>query len=82
MFKLHRANFETSGNLVLDNAPLPKVTLEFNPIETVAGLTHTDDIANNGIVKIYHQGHGFSDEDIVSISGVVNDIGGVPALQK
>jgi hypothetical protein len=81
MFKLHRANFETSGNLVLDNAPLPKVTLEFNPIETVAGLTHTDDIANNGIVKIYHQGHGFSDEDIVSISGVVNDIGGVPASE-
>ena len=70
MFELDRADFDLSGDLVLDNAQLPKVTLEENPIETTAA---------SGFVKIYHEGHGFSKNDTVSISDVVNAIGGFAA---
>lgn len=68
MFELDRAEFSTSGALVLENANLPKVTLNTDPIETTSGSTS---------VKIYHQGHGFSLNDNVVISGVANDIGGI-----
>ena len=75
MFKLNRAEFDLSGDLVLDNAPLPKVTLGSNPIEV--GVDPSD----LTLVKVYHEGHGFSNEDFVSISGVVNSIGNVPASE-
>ena len=68
MFELDRAEFSSSGDLVLDNATLPKVALGTDPIETTSGSTS---------VKVYHQGHGFSLNDNVAISGVANDIGGV-----
>jgi len=70
MFELDRADFDTSGDLVLDNASLPKVTLQSNPIDTTQG---------SSIVKIYQEGHGFSHNDTVSISDVPNAIGGVPS---
>jgi len=70
MFELDRADFDASGDLVLDNAPLPKVTLGSNPIDTTQG---------SSIVKIYQEGHGFSYNDTVSISDVPNAIGGVPS---
>ena len=73
MFEIDRAEFVTSGDLILDNSILPKVSLGSDPIET--GVDSLD----LNIVKVYQEGHGFSDGDIVSISGVVNPIGGVPS---
>ncbi len=67
MFELDRADFAVSGDLILDNAPLPKVTLDSNPIETTQGFP---------FVKIFQEGHGFSKNDIVSISNVTTDFGG------
>lgn len=67
MFELDRAEFSASGDLVLDNATLPKVTLGSNPIETTAG---------SNLVKISHEGHGFSFGDYVTLSGVASAIGG------
>lgn len=70
MFEIDRAEFSAQGNLLLDNAPLPKVSLDSNPLETTAGTL---------VVKVYHQGHGFSSGDSVVISGVSTNIGGAPA---
>ena len=70
MFELDRADFDTSGTLVLDNASLPKVTLGLDPLETTIGSSS---------VRVYHEGHGFSYNDTVSISDVPNAIGGVPS---
>ena len=72
MFELDRAEFDASGALVLDNAPLPKVTLGTDPLETTSGSVS---------VKVYHEGHGFSLGDDVAISGVANAIGGVAASE-
>ena len=72
MFELDRAEFDTSGALVLDNAPLPKVSLGTDPLETTSGSVS---------VKVYHEGHGFSLGDNVAISGVANAIGGVAASE-
>ena len=66
MFELDRAEFSSSGTLLLSNTSLPKVTLRNNPIETTAG---------SSIVKIYHEGHGFTDGDLVTLSGVTDIIG-------
>ena len=67
MFELDRAEFSASGDLVLDNATLPKVTLGSTPIETTAG---------SSLVKISHEGHGFSFDDYVTLSNVASAIGG------
>lgn len=72
MFELDRAQFDTSGALVLDNAPLPKVALGTDPLEVTSGSVS---------VKVYHEGHGFSLGDDVAISGVANAIGGVAASE-
>ena len=72
MFELDRAEFDASGALVLDNAPLPKVTLGTDPLEVTSGSV---------TVKVYHEGHGFSLGDNVAISGVANAIGGVAASE-
>ena len=70
MFELDRADFDASGDLVLDNATLPKVTLGVDPLETTSGST---------TVRVYQEGHGFSHNDTVSISDVPSAIGGVPS---
>tara|TARA_B110000093_G_scaffold7876_1_gene7607 strand:+ start:3740 stop:8719 length:4980 start_codon:yes stop_codon:yes gene_type:complete len=67
MFELDRAEFSASGELVLDNATLPKVTLGSNPIETTVG---------SNSVEISHEGHGFSFGDYVTLSNVANAVGG------
>ena len=67
MFELDRAEFSASGDLVLDNATLPKVTLGSNPIETTVG---------SNSVEISHEGHGFSFGDYVTLSNVANAVGG------
>lgn len=70
MFNLYRADFESSGVLELKNGELPKVTLDNNPLETTLG---------SSIVSVYHEGHGFSNNDGVLISGVTNAVGGIIA---
>ena len=67
MFELDRAEFSSSGTLLLSNGSLPKVTLENNPIETTAGSND---------IEIYHEGHGFNHGDLVTISNV-STVGGV-----
>ena len=61
MFELDRAEFSSSGTLLLSNESLPKVTLQNNPIETTAGSTS---------VEVYHEGHGFVHNDTVTLSNV------------
>ncbi len=61
MFELDRAEFNSSGTLLLSNESLPKVTLQNNPIETTTNSTE---------VEIYHEGHGFVHGDIVTLSNV------------
>ena len=69
MFKLDRAEFQTSGSVVLDNGMLPKTALESNPINTVLG---------SSIIQVTHEGHGFSDGNTVTISGA-SEVSGIPA---
>ena len=61
MFELDRAEFSSSGTLLLSNESLPKVTLQNNPIETTANLND---------IEIYHEGHGFVNGDTVTLSNV------------
>ena len=68
MFELDRAEFVASGDLILDNSPLPKVTLGSDPLETTSG---------SPTVRVYHEGHGLSHNDSVSIADVANSIGGL-----
>ena len=72
MFELDRAEFDASDALVLDNAPLPKVTLGTDPLETTSGSVLSRSITKD---------HGFSLGDDVAISGVANAIGGVAASE-
>jgi len=68
MFELDRAEFSATGTLLLDNAPLPKVTLGTDPFETTSG---------SSLVSVKHEGHGFTSGDTVSISDVTNGTGGL-----
>ena len=69
MFELDRAEFNSTGTLYLQNAALPNVTLNADPLETTSG---------SSLVKVHHEGHGFSANDTVTISSVANSIGGLP----
>ena len=71
MFKLDRAEFQTSGSVVLDNGILPKVALGDNPINTVLG---------SNTIQVSHQGHGFSQGDTVTISGA-SEVSGISASE-
>jgi hypothetical protein len=68
MFELERAEFEFDGVLHLENAELPKVTLIQSPFETTAG---------SDIVKVQHQGHGFTEGDTVTFADVSSVVGGL-----
>ena len=69
MFKLDRAEFQTSGSVVLDNGILPKVALGNNPFTTTL---------NSNVIKVFQAGHGFSYGDTVSISGA-STVSGISA---
>ena len=71
MFKLHKAEFTTTGSALLENGPPPEELLLTNPIRTNAG---------DSDVHIYLQGHGFITGDIVTVAGFAEDsIGGISA---
>jgi hypothetical protein len=61
MFKIFRADFETSGTVYLENAPAPRKLLSNNPIGTVT---------SDSDVIIFDEGHGFSVNDLVRITGL------------
>ena len=61
MFQVYRAEFATSGNLYLENAPAPRKLLPNNPIGTVTG---------DSDVIIFDEGHGFVVNDLIRITGL------------
>lgn len=69
MFQIYRADFATSGTAVLENATARTEALGNNPIQTTNASTE---------VRILHEGHGFTKNDKVFISGLVDsgDFGG------
>ena len=71
MFELYRAEFDSSAVVQLVNSNIPKKSLGNNPISVETGTT---------LAFISHEGHGFIANDTVTLSGVVGDTGGVPAL--
>ena len=71
MFKLHKAEFATTGSALLENGPPPEELLDTNPIRTNTG---------DSDVHIYLQGHGFITGDIVTVADFAEDsIGGISA---
>ena len=71
MFKLHKAEFTTTGSALLENGPPPEELLGTNPIRTNSG---------DSDVHIYLQGHGFITGDIVTVADFAEDsIGGISA---
>ena len=61
MFKLHRAQFSTSGTVELNNSEVTSRLLDPNPI-----LTDSDQRA----FRVFHPGHGFQLNDYVNLSGL------------
>ena len=70
MFELYRAEFASSAVVQLVNSSIPKKSLTTNPISVEKDTT---------IAFVRHPGHGFIINDTVTVSGVAQDIGGVPA---
>lgn len=64
-FTIWRANFDTtvSGDLVLTNDLLSKITLEADSVQTLAG---------SSTVRIWHRNHGFKTGDSVTLSNAVS----------
>jgi len=61
MFQLFRADFSTSADVLLENAPTPKHLLSNNPLLMESG---------DSDVTVFHPGHGFIKNDRVNISGL------------
>jgi len=73
MFKIYRAQFASSGNLVLKNAPVAKYLLENNSL-----LSDSDDT----VLTVFQEGHGFDAGDTVNISGLDSaTYGGIDVTQ-
>lgn len=64
-FTMWRANFDISntGNLILINDLLPRVTLMNNPVQILLG---------SPTVRVWHDNHGFKAGDSVTFSGAVS----------
>ena len=73
MFTLYRADFDTvtDGIAYLQNDTLPNKLLSSNPISTTSG---------DSDVYVAHKDHGFSVGDEVTIQGVSEAVGGIPAI--
>lgn len=61
-FLLRRAEFASSGDLILNEAPIPTVTLAENPLFTTI---------NQRKIRIYHKNHGHFSTDNGGISSVL-----------
>ena len=81
-FRLFRADFiaNATANVALQNAPIGVQPTQQDPVETnVDGSDLTSEIFgdNPQVVRFYHYNHGFTKGDLVSISGVDNNPGGI-----
>ena len=61
MFQLHRADFDASGTVLLENGPVPNYLLDNNPLLMDSG---------DSDVRVFHPGHGFIKNDLINISGL------------
>ena len=61
MFKLHRAEFETSGTAIFENANVPAVALGNNPLQFING---------DSDIRVFHPGHGLILNDGITIAGL------------
>lgn len=61
MFQLFRAQFASSSTITANNAPMPNYLLETDPFQMDSG---------SAVIKVFHDGHGFSKNDKVDISGL------------
>ena len=61
MFRIHRANFVSSGAALIENIDLPDAILDSDAISTDSGST---------TVTILQRGHGFGIDDYVNIYGL------------
>ena len=82
-FVMYRAEFETAaaGELRLNNAPVALQKLPLNPIETNADgsdLTSSLFGANPKVIRVVGYYHGLLSGDLVAISGIQGDPGGIP----
>lgn len=71
MFKLYRAEFDTTGDVYLENGPTPFALLSNNPLRVDSG---------DSDVTISLQGHGFMKDDKVTVilpSGFADSFGGI-----
>jgi hypothetical protein len=61
-FLMRRAEFVSSGNLILNEAPIPAVVLGDNPLQTYSGTKK---------IRVFHKNHGhFAGASEVTISGL------------
>ena len=61
MFKLHRAEFATSGTAIFENGALPAQKLQANPLQFFNG---------DSDIRVFHPGHGFILNDGIIIDGL------------
>ena len=73
-FTIYRCEFQTNAvsNVIFQNDVLTKVRLEPAPFETRAGVAK---------VRVYHTNHGIPSGSFVTISGVSDDVNGIPLGQ-
>lgn len=73
-FTIYRCEFDTSAtaNIEYINNNIPQQTLNANPFETREGQT---------TVRVWHYGHGFTENSKVTISGVANSVNGIPITE-
>lgn len=64
MFNLFRAEFATTGQAILQNDTMPEILLAPNPLLTDSG---------SDTIRVFHEGHGLSKGDKVTISGLDSD---------
>jgi hypothetical protein len=60
-FRLYRANFEFSGNAILENAEVPPVNLGRDPLIAKSG---------SNVITVINRGHGLRSTDITTIRGL------------
>ena len=75
MFKLYRADFNTSGTAYIENGAVPSYALPVNPFQYING---------DNDIQVFHPGHGFVLNDAITISGMPTGLtdsnGGIPNL--
>lgn len=61
MYELYRADFSTSGTIIMENGGVPNRLLENNPFQMDSGSTE---------VRVFNEGHGLQYGDTVRIIGL------------